>query len=499
MQQIIGEAMRVAGIGGIFNVYEAALRGTVKTYRATTLASPDPLIALQSAADEIEQIIRNEVIEHRGVIFSIVLTAALERSHEDIVEKTQVPVRSTNHLVFVNDDIKEEIATAASKVLTSLEELSLAGSGWTIAGIFSLDICIVKYNPLGAYVRLPYTLREKENKSVINMHDNNSATDDFCFQYAVLASLFSEHVVGKKSNPRSYDKYMKTIDFSHIKSPIPTGATQIAKFENTNKIGVNIFGYDEEQKEVFPMRVAKHCNIDEKTVDLLQINLEGKQHYFAVISLSALLRNQNNSYKYICRMCLHKFPEQGKLANHEEDCRLHSPQKVTYPEPGTTIKFKDIYKTQRVAFAIYADLECILEPSPQTQTQPAGKNESTTTATKTTAYQQHRVCSAAAFLYGDDEGSADGRTRLRFLHRAVEGGTNTVLRSFFETLVNWAQVVYVKTRRRMVWDNATDGQEFRAATHCSVCDKAFSIDNPAVRDHDHATGRFVYNIWKYLC
>ena len=81
----------------------------------------------------------------------------------------------------------------------------------------------------------------------------------------------------------------------------------IDKFEKSNDLSVNVFGYekvreDEEENAkkkkgyVYPLRISsKQC---ERVVDLFLISDDEKQHYCVVKSLSRLLSSQASNTKW---------------------------------------------------------------------------------------------------------------------------------------------------------------------------------------------------------
>ena len=75
----------------------------------------------------------------------------------------------------------------------------------------------------------------------------------------------------------------------------PVKISQIPKFEKQNEIRVNVFGYDEKEKNthIFPRYVS---DFDFKTtVNLLLISNGVQSHYILIKSLNALLQNKTNN------------------------------------------------------------------------------------------------------------------------------------------------------------------------------------------------------------
>jgi len=92
----------------------------------------------------------------------------------------------------------------------------------------------------------------------------------------------------------------------------PVCLQDIGKFEKSNDLSVNVFGY--EKGYVYPLRISsKHR---ERVADLLLISDDEKQHYCLIKSLSRLLASQVSKMKrkrYYCRRCLNSYNREDKL------------------------------------------------------------------------------------------------------------------------------------------------------------------------------------------
>ena len=77
---------------------------------------------------------------------------------------------------------------------------------------------------------------------------------------------------------------------------VPVCLENIDKFEKSNALSVNVFGY--EKGYVYPLRISSK---QRERVDLLLISDDKKQHYCLIKSLSRLLASQvsNTNGRYI--------------------------------------------------------------------------------------------------------------------------------------------------------------------------------------------------------
>ena len=89
-----------------------------------------------------------------------------------------------------------------------------------------------------------------------------------------------------------------------------------------------------------------------------------KWHYFAVKSLSVLLRGitSNHNGDFYCLNYFHSCRTEKKLKKHERVCNDHAYCYVEMLDEGNKIwKYNYGEKPLKAPFMIYADLECLVE------------------------------------------------------------------------------------------------------------------------------------------
>ena len=98
---------------------------------------------------------------------------------------------------------------------------------------------------------------------------------------------------------------------------------------------------------------------------LLMITDNGENwHYLALKSISKLLngKTSNHNGDFYCLNCFHSYRTKNKLKKHERLCRDHHFCYVKTPdEDNNILKYNPGEKSLKVAFIIYADLECLLQ------------------------------------------------------------------------------------------------------------------------------------------
>ena len=160
--------------------------------------------------------------------------------------------------------------------------------------------------------------------------------------WAVLAAI---HRVEKDAcRITKYRKFVDELDYSGISFPVKVKDND--KFEELNRdIAVNIFGYDYEGEDVYPLRISKENNKRTHIIDLLLYGDDTRDndddnknesddyeddeknlHYALITSLDRLLVGQNSKHNgkvYVCRNCLHIYSGDGaedRLLKHRELC-----------------------------------------------------------------------------------------------------------------------------------------------------------------------------------
>ena len=124
---------------------------------------------------------------------------------------------------------------------------------------------------------------------------------------------------------------------------------------------------------------SRHNLTREKQVILLMITDGEKWHFLVVKNLSGLLRGvtSNHHGDFYCLNCFHSYSTKNKLEAHNKICENHDYCHVEMPtKDNNTIKYNQGEKSIKLTFAIYADLECLLE---KMSTCINNNNESSTT------------------------------------------------------------------------------------------------------------------------
>ena len=181
------------------------------------------------------------------------------------------------------------------------------------------------------------------------------------------------------------------------KADFPSHKEDWKKFESNNKsIALTIFYVSHNYKEIRHAYASRHNLNLENQVILLKIREGKKRHYLAVKRLPALLRGITSKHvgDFYCLNCFHSDSTKNKLKKLEHVCENHDYCYVEMPEEGNKIlKYNHGEKSMRAPFAIYADLESLLEKMGTCHNNP--ENPSTTKINKHTpsGYSLFLCCS----------------------------------------------------------------------------------------------------------
>ena len=214
-------------------------------------------------------------------------------------------------------------------------------NGFVLNGIVNVILEIYKVNDIQAssWVELPE--KDKNNKSVINIKND----DQFCFLWCILAHLFP--VEDHKDRTSNYSMHTNKLILNGLEFPMKI--KDIPKFENLNNLNVNVFELT--GAVLTPIHINK--NYLQSQIDLLLF----ENHYCLITKLHCLL-NKDSHKKWVCRRCLTAFSSEDILNQHIDRCQKQQPTNITFSWKDH-LKFEDYHMKVPVPIRVYADFECI--------------------------------------------------------------------------------------------------------------------------------------------
>ena len=173
------------------------------------------------------------------------------------------------------------------------------------------------------------------------------------------------------------DQYnWKDIDF-------PSTTKDWKNFELNNDIALNILCVPHNTRKVHIVYKSMHNLTCDKQVILLMISNGENWHYLTVKNLPGLFRGITSNHKedFYCLNCFHSYRTKNKLEEHKKICENHNYCNVEMPtKENNIIKYNQREKSIKLPFAVYANLECLLEKMSTCQNNP--KESSTTEINK---------------------------------------------------------------------------------------------------------------------
>ena len=284
--------------------------------------------------------------------------------------------RSDNIEIMIgddNDDVIEELFKSFLKRYEENLQNKMRGSKFEFDGVNFLyyDFNKISINRGGSYIYSPKWLKDK--KSTINPKNN----DHKCFQYAATLALNLDKI---KKDPQRISKikpFLEQYNWKEIK--FPSTSKDWKKFELNNEIALNILYVPHNTRKIHVAYKSKHKLTRENQIILLMITNGEKWHYLTVKNFSGLLRGitSNHVGDFYCLNCFCAYFTKNKLEAHQKICENHDYCHVEMPtKDNNIINYNQGEKSIKLPFAVYADLECLLEKISMCQNNP---RESSTT------------------------------------------------------------------------------------------------------------------------
>ena len=414
--------------------------------------------------------------------------------------------RSGTHTITVQlGDTYDEMK---DKIREKLSKFQKKGSGWGLKSIIGLGIGITKFDHLSGsgYSKLPKNVTSK--KTVINMMNKRCKEGEeseqcdcvkceeskMCFKWAVTRALNPV-----EDNPQRITnelrKQAEKYEWEGI--TFPTKVNTICVWEKNNGVNINVFGYDEDAKKLYTIRMAELKDSSE-TINLY---LHDDNHYCVIKDLGRLISAQvsgNDHGKDICLRCLNAFrrltekekemKKKSLLEIHEEICLSHKLQRSVYPNPG---EYKNVERLHDVPFAVYADFESFVEPIQYAEQDPS--------KSFTIKYQNHVPSGFCYVIKCMDESVYPTKTVLKSASREGED----MGKEFVDSLTEDLRPIYeiLKNPLPMVMTES-DMVQHEEAEKCYACEDVFGMmrgidkdtGEPIIvkkcRDHCHITGKY---------
>ncbi len=441
----------------------------------------DPDVFLHDIADGVREVV-DGVNGPKKVHLN--LSCVLERVDPKTGVKDQDTFGSRSGTHTVTVQLGETYDEMRERIRENLSKFQRNGSGWRLKSIIGLEIGVTKFDPLSGsgYSVLPSIITKK--KAVINIMNKKCKEGEeseqcdcvkceeskMCFKWAVTRALNPV-----EDNPQRITnelrKQAEKYDWSGVTFPTKVKDISIWEKNNKNKFNINVFGYNEDAKKLYTIRIAELKDSSE-TINLY---LHDDNHYCVIKDLGRLISAQlsgSDHGKDICLRCLNAFgrltkkeKEMGKrslLEIHEEVCLSHKLQRSVYPNPGETTKFRNVERLHDVPFAVYADFESFVEPIQYAEQDPS--------KSVTIKYQNHVPSGFCYVIKCMDESVYPTKTVLQTA--SYEG--EDMGKAFVDSLTKDLRPIYEILKNPMPMVMTEDDEtQYEEAESCYACEDEF--------------------------
>jgi len=380
---------------------------------------------------------------NRSIKFFIKVDTELYRPTEIGLQYNTATFRSDSYII--GDVAEVKLDEIAKQLVNKLDVFNERGSGWLLGYVSKCTVSTALYRPLSGSSFLPTPSVILNKKAVVNVEND----DTKCFIWSILA-----HLHPARDNPNRlchYKKFENEMNIAGLAFPLPI--SEVPKFEKLNtNLKINVLLH--ENKDAIPLYVSKFHDRPIH-INLLLLTDGSKQHYTLVRNMSRLVagRTKHIGKSFVCDHCLHPFTVKSAFDRHVPECCAHAPQRVVYPEPGSTLQWNSPMKTERAPFAIYCDFESFLVPDSEIKNVVNTHVASGYCCHTVSKFKEYET---APMLYSDAD----------------------VMGHFFQHLLNEHDRIFsiLSKNEPMKPLTAEQMSQHDEATMCSTCDKPFTDD-----------------------
>lgn len=258
-----------------------AIRRNTSMWAIDNTNFKDPLIFISKVRRHVEKLVNDT--DSIGKKVKTVLVCEMVRTDIETGRNTYTIAyfNSRTHSIISDEDMDIAYNQMRDKMLESLAKYLVLGSGWRLHSIDSLDIQITKYRPLNGRSYKPLPKEVAPRKAVINMKND----DNQCFKWSITRALNPVERDAERVT-KTLKEQAKKLNWNGVR--FPTTLRDISKFESNNKISVNVYSYDDDEKEVYTLKVSKSSESHKQHVNLFLYD----EHYSVVKNLSRLVSSQ---------------------------------------------------------------------------------------------------------------------------------------------------------------------------------------------------------------
>ena len=497
-----------------FVLIDSAFRKSIISLRYTFVDNKD--VNFAAAQLTIKHLVKQQILIEaaKKTVCKVSLIFVAQMSMVDNVgykiNTASIPFRAPSFLANASmpGNITKNIIRSYNHQANSMEDFMQSGSGWQYDRALVFDIEIAALRPIVSgseeeYYKPINTNKFNNRKFLFNPQNK----DKKCFLYCVAYFLYKDRIKNLNiQNPtKQLKKYLKK--FYTKKTKFPISIDGIKKFLLKNpqldlkiNILVRVKGGDTfvetgQREIIYPYEFG--IGSGSKVLNLLMIqrtlkNEDRADNHFLVITdvnkyLRAVYTNQDKekSYKkaYFCLNCLNDFSSQLKVDEHEKLCSLNKPRLELMPKDDKKeIKFKNFEYQHKLDHVAFLDFECAL-PSSKQKCTICRSIKCKCDCSFTDVLSKQEPIGYSFVVLGPKE---------KIIHEHSYIGKNAgeaFVGHLLEQEQSW--VINLLTTKKHMYMSNVDVLNFAQADKCYLCEKTFSFPLYKVRDHNHATGKYL--------
>jgi len=363
---------------GLFRLKNNVHNGGLYIY-TFKVSSRDLPTVIHFIRPDIAKMMKQFIKIYKGIQISLFVNIMLikESDGKRLDRKFISPYVRTSH----EDFIAAKIATILRYLYVSLELYENEGSGWTVLEVTKVTVRILPFRPMikrgkdlspssgTGYIPLPSHLHKK---GLINIRTHTER----CFMLSVVANFYWYRIYLPESpgvsfemldynqrkrmrrmyeNPVSYENIIPSIreeiNFQGFESIV--SLTDIDKFENVNRISVNVFMIADQQ--VYPARLSDYKHEKEVDLLLLQEIRDGIEegHYVLITDIGKFFGKSGYHKIGMCKGCFK--PISSNNSRNPQACTPYGHTNVTVPNDPFH-KFNSFYSHMNVQYKIIFQL-----------------------------------------------------------------------------------------------------------------------------------------------
>ena len=197
---------------------------------------------ITNSVEAMQEVVEKYLSRRKALKVNFNLEIIFEKSTDpNITTDPAVYIYSRQYAVYASTSIADMLEDVITELNANIVKFKTTGSGWVVRNLVSLTANFWQLNPLrgSSYHPLPKWVNDR--KAVVNVKNS----DNKCFQWSCLASLFYSKVSHNHERVSHYKRMMENPEIAEMFAGLPAdwvSIKDIDKFTRLNPdISVNVY------------------------------------------------------------------------------------------------------------------------------------------------------------------------------------------------------------------------------------------------------------------